>query len=73
MGLITENNEQYYSGSQKFIVPGDAPNQQFTTTFNTNLVFGSYNPAQADYALNNFKLYTAAAGTRHTASHPWRA
>ncbi len=62
MGLITENNEQYYSGSQKFIVPGDAPNQQFTTTFDTNLVFGSYNPAQADYALNNFKLYTAAPG-----------
>ena len=62
MGLITENNEQYYSGSQKFIVPGDAPNQQFTTTFNTNLVFGSYNPAQADYALNNFKLYTAVPG-----------
>ena len=62
MGLITENNEQYYSGSQKFIVPGDAPNQQFTTTFDTNLVFGSYNPAQADYALNNFKLYTAVPG-----------
>jgi len=62
MGLITENNEQYYSGSQKFIVPGDAPNQQFTTTFDTNLVFGSYNPAQPDYALNNFKLYTAAPG-----------
>ena len=62
MGLITENNEQYYSGSQKFIVPADSPNQQFTTTFNTNLVFGSYNPAQPDYALNNFKLYTAAPG-----------
>jgi len=62
MGLITENNEQYYSGSQKFIVPGDAPNQQFTTTFDTNLVFGSYNPVQPDYALNNFKLYTAAPG-----------
>ncbi len=62
MGLITENNEQYYSGSQKFIVPGDTPNQQFTTTFDTNLVFGSYNPAQADYALNNFKLYTAVPG-----------
>jgi hypothetical protein len=62
MGLITENNEQYYAGSQKFIVPGDAPNQQFTTTFNTNLVFGNYNPSNVGYAINNFKLYTAVPG-----------
>jgi hypothetical protein len=62
MGLITENNEQYYAGSQKFIVPGDAPNQQFTTTFNTNLVYGNYNPSNVGYAINNFKLYTAVPG-----------
>jgi len=35
MGLITETNEQYYAGSQKFIVSADAPNQEFTATFNT--------------------------------------
>ena len=63
MGLITETNEQYYAGSQKFIVPGDAPNQQFTTTFNTELVFGSRNPSTIEYAINNFKLYKADIGS----------
>jgi len=63
MGLITETNEQYYAGSQKFLsVAGD---QSFTTTFDTNLVFGgvnAWNPLDINYALNNFKLYTALAG-----------
>ena len=63
MGLITETNEQYYAGSQKFIVPADAPNQQFTATFNTKLVFGSSNPSTIEYALNNFKLYKAELGS----------
>jgi len=63
MWLITETNEQYYAGSQKFIVPGDAPNQQFTTTFNTELVFGSSNPSTIEYAINNFKLYKADIGS----------
>ena len=63
MGLITETNEQYYAGSQKFIVPADAPNQQFTTTFNTELVFGSSNPSTIEYAINNFKLYKADIGS----------
>ena len=63
MGLITETNEQYYAGSQKFIVPNDAPDQQFTTTFNTELVFGSSNPSTIEYAINNFKLYKADIGS----------
>ena len=66
MGLITETNEQYYAGSQKFIVPADAPNQQFTATFNTELVFGgvtAWNPLDTSYALNNFKLYKADIGS----------
>ena len=63
MGLITETNEQYYAGSQKFIVPADAPNQQFTATFNTELVFGSSNPSTIEYAINNFKLYKADIGS----------
>ena len=36
--------------------------QAFTTTFDTDLVLGSYDPSNANYALNNFKLYTANAG-----------
>jgi hypothetical protein len=62
MGLITENNQQYYAGSQQFISAA-GPNQKFTTTFDTNLVFGSYDPLQVNYTLNNFKLYTAPAGS----------
>ena len=62
MGLITENNQQYYAGSQQFVSAAGA-NQKFTTTFDTNLVFGSYDPSQVNYTLNNFKLYTAPAGS----------
>ncbi len=58
-GLITETNEQYYAGAQRFISSGAAT---FTTTFNTDLVFGSHDPANADYALNNFKLYISPDG-----------
>jgi len=61
MGLITENNQQYYAGVQKFLSAAGS-GQAFTTTFNTELVFGSYDPLQQNYALNNFKLYTANAG-----------
>ena len=58
MGLITENNEQYYAGSQRFLsIAGTG--QKFTATFDTNLILGSSDPSQVDYALNNFKLYTA--------------
>lgn len=61
MGLITESNQQYYAGSQRFLSAAGT-NQKFTTTFDTELVLGSYDPTQTDYALNNFKLYTAAPG-----------
>ncbi len=61
MGLITENNQQYYAGVQKFLSAAGS-GQAFTTTFDTELVFGSYDPLQQNYALNNFKLYTANAG-----------
>jgi len=63
MSLITENNEQYYQGVQAF--RGDnagSPNQEFPTTFNTNLVLGNYDPNNIDYALNNFKIYTSTTG-----------
>jgi len=61
MGLITENNQQYYAGVQKFLSAAGS-GQAFTTTFDTDLVFGSYDPLETNYALNNFKLYTANAG-----------
>ncbi len=61
MSLITENNQQYYAGSQSFLSAAGS-GQTFTTTFDTNLIYGSYDPLNVDYAINNFKLYTAASG-----------
>ena len=61
MGLITESNQQYYAGSQRFLSIAGSK-QSFTTTFDTDLVFGSNDPSQTNYALNNFKLYTALPG-----------
>ena len=58
-GLITETNRQYYEGAQGFVVTGSSI---FTTTFNTDLVFGDWDPNETNYALNNFKLYTSATG-----------
>jgi len=64
MGLITETNQQYYAGSQTFLslAVNTVPPQGFVTTFDTELIFGSFNPLVVDYALNNFKLYTALPG-----------
>ena len=64
MGLITETNQQYYQGAQGFRGTGQAPfdNQTFQTTFDTDLVFGSYDPNNIDYTLNNFKIYTSTTG-----------
>ena len=61
MGLITETNQQYYQGAQGFLSTG-SNSQVYPTTFDTDLVFGDWNPANADYALNNFKVYTSANG-----------
>ena len=74
MSLITETNQQYYQGAQVFVVPATAANQSFTTTFNTDLVFGDDQPTSVNYALNNFKLYTSATGipgsfTEYTAAY----
>jgi hypothetical protein len=59
-GLITETNRQYYEGAQGFI--SLLAQTQYTTTFNTDLIFGSWDPNDIDYALNNFKLYTSPTG-----------
>jgi hypothetical protein len=69
-GLITETNRQYYEGAQGFQVVNEntsgigppQPTTSFTTTFNTDLIFGSDDPNDPDYALNNFKLYISSTG-----------
>ena len=63
MSLVTETNQQYYQGAQGFRgnSNGDA-GQVFTTTFDTDLVFGSYDPNNINYTLNNFKIYTSTTG-----------
>ena len=58
-GLITETNEQYYAGSQRFTSDGTGV---VTTTFNTDLIFGSSTPADPNYAFNNFQVYTSNDG-----------
>ena len=57
MSLLTENNRQYYEGAQGF--RGDGSNKSFTTTFNTDLVFGAASNTNVNYSLNNFKIYTS--------------
>jgi len=59
-GLIQETNAQYYAGAQTFLA--DGVTNTYTTTFNTNLVFGNNDPTNINYALNNFKLYTSTTG-----------
>ena len=52
MSKITETNQQYYQGAQGF--RGDAGNtagQTFTTTFDTDLVFGSYDSTNENLSL----------------------
>jgi hypothetical protein len=41
---------------------GGTAGQSFTTTFDTDLVFGSYDPNDINYTLNNFKIYTSTTG-----------
>jgi hypothetical protein len=63
MSQITETNQQYYQGSQNFRGNGgNTAGQTFATTFDTDLVFGNYDPNELDYALNNFKIYTSTTG-----------
>ena len=59
-GLITETNSQYYAGSQTFEAP--IANSTITATFDTDLIFGNYDPTTAGYNLNNFRLYISALG-----------
>jgi len=64
MGLITENNRQYYAGAQQF----QDVNTSLSTvvaTFDTALSMGSatsYSPSDPYYPLNNFKVYNSVDG-----------
>ncbi len=60
MSLVTETNQQYYQGAQGF--RGDNATLAFKTTFDTDLVLGSFDPNDINYSLNNFKLYTSSTG-----------
>ncbi len=60
MSLITETNQQYYQGAQGF--RGDGVELSFKTTFDTDLILGSFDPNDINYSLNNFKLYTSTSG-----------
>ncbi len=60
--MSAETNQQYYQGAQPFLVTDVAGQSSFVTTFNTDLVFGSYDNTETNYALNNFKLYTSSTG-----------
>jgi hypothetical protein len=61
MSLLTENNRQYYEGAQGF--RGDGASTEFTTTFNTDLVFGAASNTNVNYSKNNFKIYTSTTAT----------
>ena len=63
MGLITESQTSSTTQALKGSYHRQPSlGQTFTTTFDTELVFGSSDPLQTNYALNNFKLYTALPG-----------
>mgnify|MGYP003652303273 CR=1 FL=1 len=59
-GLLTETNRQYYEGAQSFKVI--ATQLSYTTTFNTNLIYGNYSPTDPNFGLNNYVLYTSLTG-----------
>ena len=58
-GLITETNRQYYAGAQQFYIDAAGAGKTFTSTFNTDLIYGSSDKASAQYGLNNFHIFTS--------------
>ena len=58
-GLITETNRQYYAGAQQQYYAAAGTGNTITSTFDTNLIFGSSDPSNGQYGLNNFKVYTS--------------
>jgi hypothetical protein len=58
-GLITETNRQYYAGAQQKYITDAGVGQTMTSTFDTDLEFGSSDPLSGLYGLNNFVFYTS--------------
>ena len=58
-GLITETNRQYYAGAQQKYIDEAGAGQTITSTFDTDLVYGSSDPLNNDYILNNFDILTS--------------
>ncbi len=58
-GLINETNSQYYAGAQQFYISTSGTGKTFTSTFDTDLVFGGSDPATGNYNKNNFKMFTS--------------
>ena len=58
-GLITQTNRQYYAGAQQFYIDSSGINKTFTSTFETNLVYGSSDILNNNYLLNNFDIFTS--------------
>jgi len=59
-GLVTETNRQYYAGAQQKYIATAGVNETIISTFDTNLIFGSSDPTNGQYGLNNFLLYSSA-------------
>jgi len=59
MAVINETNQQYYAGAQGFVVKELLGETDFTFTFDTDLIFGSFDPTDINYQKNNFKLYSS--------------
>ena len=62
MAVINETNQQYYAGAQGFVVKELLGETDFTFTFDTDLIFGSFDPSDINYQKNNFKLYSSIDG-----------
>ena len=65
MGLITENNSQYYAGSQHVVGDGVSTIGSANFTFDTPLSLGSSGAwlnTDPYYPLNNFKIYVITHG-----------
>ena len=69
-GLITETNRQYYAGTQQFYIDTAGAGKTFTSTFNTDLIFGSSDNASSQYGLNNFHLFSSADALTWTEMTP---
>jgi hypothetical protein len=72
-GLITETNRQYYAGAQQQYITTAGAGQTMTSTFDTPLVYGSSDPANNNYLLNSFDIFTSPDALNWTALTPTSA